>query len=73
MVKHTSPIRAARKQANLSGEILAERLGCTVSWYRTVERAPGLASPELLGRIAAALNVPIAALLTQRHRSMTPF
>lgn len=69
----TSPIREARRRSNLSAEHLAERVGCTVSWLRTVERAPGLASTELLARLAAALGVPPAALLGPRHRVTTTF
>lgn len=65
-----SPLREARRQSGLPAEILAERVGCTVSWLRTIERAPGLASADLLARLAAALGVPPAALLAglARHR-----
>jgi transcriptional regulator with XRE-family HTH domain len=68
----TTPIRLARKQAGLSGELLAQRVGISVAWLRTIERAPGLASPQLLAKVAAALGVPVEALVSRRHGAPSP-
>ena len=74
----TSALRDARRRANLPAELLAERAGVTVGWLRTIERAPGLMSPALAARIAAALGVdprdlageapPAAAALASTRR-----
>jgi transcriptional regulator with XRE-family HTH domain len=61
-----SAIRTARRRAGLSGELLAQRVGISVAWLRTIERAPGLAAPETLARLAAALGVPASALGVRR-------
>lgn len=68
-----SAIRDARKRAHLTGEQLAERVGCSVAWIRTVERAPGLGSPELMARIAAELGLPATALLPGPRRKTLVF
>lgn len=49
-------IRAARWAARVPAEILAQRVGISVGWLRTIERAPGLASPELLAKLEEALK-----------------
>lgn len=56
MKTQATPIRVARRRARLSAERLAEQLGCSRAWLLTVERAPGLASPELLERLARVLG-----------------
>ncbi len=71
MSKNTSPIRAARLAAGLSGELLAQQLGISVAWLRTIERAPGLASPDTLSRVAAALGMDPGSLLLLARRNST--
>jgi transcriptional regulator with XRE-family HTH domain len=66
MTPTTSPIRAARQRAGLSGELLAQRAGISVAWLRTIERAPGLASPDVLRRLAAALELEPLAFVRAR-------
>jgi transcriptional regulator with XRE-family HTH domain len=59
-------LRAARWKQRLSAEQLATRLEISLSWYRTIERAPALASPELLERVALALGLSPASLVGPR-------
>ncbi len=49
----------------LSREDLATRAGSSYSHIANLETETKVASPELLHRIAAALDVPIAALLRE--------
>ena len=66
-------LRAARRIAGLTQTELAEKAGCTTTWFRTVE-AGAEPSDELKRRIAAALNYsvwaiwPSARVLTDRFR-----
>lgn len=61
-----SPLHAARKRARIPAEVLAERVGISVSWLRSVEVAPGLASEALLERLALALGESPASLTGPR-------
>jgi transcriptional regulator with XRE-family HTH domain len=56
-------LREARRRAGLTREALAVRLGVSVGWLGSVERFPGLASPELAARLAVALGMDPTALV----------
>lgn len=55
-----SRIRAARTQAKLTQQQLADRLGKSVDTISNLERGSSLASIETLSGVAAALGVPLA-------------
>jgi transcriptional regulator with XRE-family HTH domain len=58
-------IQTIRKEQRLSQEELAVRVGVSRGWLATIERAPALASPAALQRVAAALRVKPEALLRE--------
>lgn len=63
MTRERSRIALARTAAGLSQAELAERLGLSRAWISIVERAPGLASPDVLRRLAVALGLEPLAFL----------
>jgi transcriptional regulator with XRE-family HTH domain len=67
-------LRETRRRAGLTAEMLAQRAGVSVGWLFTCERAPGLMSPELAARLAAALGVDPRSLMapTLRARGVAP-
>lgn len=52
----------AREAAGLTKTELAARVGVTLSLISEIERGTRNAGPELIGKIAAALNCPVAML-----------
>jgi len=58
-----SNIRAARKEANLTQEQIAERLKMSQLHFGRLERGERPASLEQIAQIAQALSVPLASLL----------
>jgi len=56
-------IKQARKEQRITQEILAERLGVSVSYVSQVERGVTKISLDLLASIATILNCEIAFLL----------
>jgi transcriptional regulator with XRE-family HTH domain len=56
-------IQAGRKDAGLTQEGLAERLGSAPEWVSQVERGVGVPSLSMLLRIAEALDVPPSVLM----------
>jgi XRE family transcriptional regulator, regulator of sulfur utilization len=53
-------VRAIRDALNVSREIIAEKSGITSNYLGEVERGEKWPSIEIIGAIAAALNVPLA-------------
>lgn len=60
-------IKRARKEAKLSQQMLAERIGMSTVHFGRIERGERETSLEVLARIANCVNVPISTLL---HGSM---
>jgi transcriptional regulator with XRE-family HTH domain len=58
-------IKTIRTLRGLSRTDLGERVGATYSHIANLELEFKSASPELIHRIATALDVPVAALLRQ--------
>lgn len=58
-------LRALRTARSLSQERLAIDAGVDRAWVSELEREQGNTSVDLLDRLAEALDVPIAALLTE--------
>lgn len=58
-------LRALRTAKSLSQERLAIDAGVDRAWVSELEREQGNTSVDLLDRLAEALDVPIAALLTE--------
>lgn len=55
-------IRNYRTEQNLSQEKLAELCGCHPTYIGQIERGEKNATLESIGKIAAALNVPLSVL-----------
>ena len=58
-------LRALRTAQSLSQERLAIDAGVDRAWVSELEREQGNTSVDLLDRLAAALDVPIAALFAE--------
>lgn len=63
-------IRRLRKERNLSQTFLADAVGVTFGWISQIEQDKAKASPELLNKIAAALQLPIRELLQDEDQHM---
>ena len=65
-------LRHLRTARGLSQERLAVDAGVARGWLSQLERQKGNTSLDLLDRLAAALEVPLAALLTQPEEGAAP-
>jgi transcriptional regulator with XRE-family HTH domain len=72
MSEKTSPLQAARRAASLTQHELAERAGVSRAWLSCIEKAPVLASPALLARLAVTLGVPLETLIVAASRRRVP-
>lgn len=63
-------IRRLRKERSLSQTFLADAVGVTFGWISQIEQDKAKASPELLNKIALALQVPIRELLQEEDQRM---
>jgi len=60
-----SRIRTAREGLGLSQEKLAERAGVNTSYLSQIERGRKAPSIEVLGRLAAAVRLPLGELFAE--------
>jgi len=60
-------LQELRVKAGLTQKELAIRVGCAQSEISRIERGERSISVDRLQQLAAALNVPVAALLGERH------
>ncbi len=60
-------IKAKRKEANLSLQVLAEQVGLTASFLSKVEREESTPSIESLQKISRALNTPLFYFLAESN------
>ncbi len=65
-------LRHLRTARGLSQERLSVDAGVARGWLSQLERQKGNTSLDLLDRLAAALGVPLAALLTQPEEGALP-
>jgi len=61
--KIPSRLKELRKRRNLTLQQLAEKAGCTKSYISQLEKGTSSPSVSMLGRLAEALEIPVADLI----------
>jgi transcriptional regulator with XRE-family HTH domain len=65
-------VRALRKQRGYTLEVLAQRSGVSRSMISLIERGQTSATAAVLGKLAQALQVPLAALFADERQAQAP-
>lgn len=68
----SAKVRALRKQRGYTLEVLAQRSGVSRSMISLIERGQTSATAAVLGKLAQALQVPLAALFADDRQAQAP-
>lgn len=68
----SAKVRALRKQRGYTLEVLAQRSGVSRSMISLIERGQTSATAAVLGKLAQALQVPLAALFADDRQAQPP-
>ncbi len=68
----SAKVRTLRKQRGYTLEVLAQRSGVSRSMISLIERGQTSATAAVLGKLAQALQVPLAALFADERQAQAP-